>query len=365
MKPLLMRRRGLLAAGLLAPFAGVLRCAHGAQAQAPSLLSPFGPAVVPRPGRVFAAGPPAAVLVAALAPQALLGWPQKLTDEARGMLSTTLAGLPVTGRLAGRGSTLSIEALLALQPDLIVDAGTVDEHYRSTAARVAQQTGIPYVLVDGRLAQSPRQLRELGQWLGVPGRAEALARYADETLALARHYRAQAGRRPVAAYLARGVDGLETGWAGSINAELLELMGMRNVADSGGGGNLGHVGQVSLEQLLNWDPELILTQQPGLAAQLLQVPAWRSLRAVRSRQVLQVPYLPFGWVDGPPGINRLIGLRWLAAVLDGLAADGVAADAAAPEGPVRSVAFEAQARHFCALFYGTPDDAVWPSGALP
>ena len=51
--------------------------------------------------------------------------------------------------------------LAALRPllgkdDLIIDAGTVDDHHRSTAERVAAQTGIPYVLVDGRLTPDPK-----------------------------------------------------------------------------------------------------------------------------------------------------------------------------------------------------------------
>jgi len=28
-----------------------------------------------------------------------------------------------------------------------------------------------------------------------------------------------------------------------------------------------------------------------------------------------VPGLPFGWIDFPPSLNRLIGLRWLARIL--------------------------------------------------
>ena len=27
------------------------------------------------------------------------------------------------------------------------------------------------------------------------------------------------------------------------------------------------------------------------------------------------PHLPFGWIDLPPSVNRLIGLRWLAKLL--------------------------------------------------
>jgi iron complex transport system substrate-binding protein len=36
------------------------------------------------------------------------------------------------------------------------------------------------------------------------------------------------------------------------------------------------------------------------------------LRAVHERRVFLSPNNPFGWVDSPPGINRLLGVRWLA-----------------------------------------------------
>lgn len=339
----MMRRRSLLAgAALLLPWAGAALANPGK-----TLLSHHGPAVGPHPLRVFAAGPPAAVLVAALAPERLLGWPQTLQPEARTLLTPVLASLPTVGRLSGRGSTISVESLLSLRPDLIIDAGTVDAHYRSMAERIAAQTGIPFVLVDGRMGQSAQQLREAGRLLGVEKRGEQLASQADAVLALAQRQRDQTHSPPPRVYLARGTDGLETGWAGAINAELLEFAGARNVAEMPGAGS---VGRVSLEQLLVWNPDLIVTQQPGLANRLRSASAWRSVNAVRTGRVLQVPHLPFGWIDGPPGINRLLGLRWLLSVL---------------YGHPPAATLEAEARGFNSLFYGTPMDAVWPAGSLP
>jgi iron complex transport system substrate-binding protein len=39
--------------------------------------------------------------------------------------------------------------------------------------------------------------------------------------------------------------------------------------------------------------------------------AWRTVRAVREGHVHIAPSLPFGWVEEPPSINRLLGLAWL------------------------------------------------------
>ena len=60
------------------------------------------------------------------------------------MFSDDLRKLPRLGRLSGRGSTLSLEALLTLEPDIIIDSGNV-ETYRSLAKRVSDQTGVPCV----------------------------------------------------------------------------------------------------------------------------------------------------------------------------------------------------------------------------
>src|SRR6478735_3996041 len=45
------------------------------------------------------------------------------------------------------------------------------------------------------------------------------------------------------------------------------------------------------------------------------IPPGRPVAAVRTRRVHLSPKLPFGWVDFPPSVNRLIGLWWLAKIL--------------------------------------------------
>ncbi len=304
-----MKRRDLLRAFALAPLlAPGLAPAWAAAERRGGLVSTFGkpPATV---ARVFAAGPPAAVLAYVLAPAKLLGWPMAMSPPARALLAPAQRGLPQLGRLSGRGSTVSTETLLTLRPDLILDAGTVNATYLSAAERVWQQTGLPYVLVDGRLAEHPAQLREGGRLLGVPERGERLARHAEQVVALAQALLAAVPpqARPKV-YYGRGPDGLETGLQGSINTEVIEFAGGRNVAAQAGKGGLT---RVSMEQLLSWNPDVVLTQDPAFAARVADDPLWRSIAAVRNRRVHLAPSLPFGWLDGPPGVNRLIGVPWL------------------------------------------------------
>lgn len=322
-----MRRRDFLAA---LPLLAALPSTPARGTPATGLHLFGGPPDSIKVHRVFAAGAPAAVLVYALAPDQLLGWPWSLSAEARALLRPGARDLPFLGRLAGRGSTLPLERLVALKPDLIVDAGAVDATYLSTAERVWRQTGIPYAVVDGRLADSARQLRATGHLLGVGRRGEELAQHAEATRVLCGNVAPD--KRP-RVYLARGTDGLETPLAGSVNGECIEAACGVNVAQGAGGG----LARVAREQLLAWSPEVIITQQSELHTQAAQDAFWRRLPAVRDGRLFLAPSLPFGWLDGPPGINRLIGVRWLAARLHGVAT---------------SADWIELARDFQALFYG-------------
>lgn len=260
-----------------------------------------------RVARVFVAGPPAAVLVHVLAPEALLGWPSRLEPEALEWIGLPGAGLPVLGRLASRGTTVPLETLLQLKPDLVLDVGTVDATHASAVERVREQTGLRVELLEGRLADSPRLLREAATLLGMPEHGLRLAREVEGMLVEVARLRASVGA--VRVYIARGLDGLETALGGSINAEVLEVAGALNVAVAAGRGGIS---RVSLEQVLAWDPEIVVTQDRALAGRIASDPLWRSMSAVRGRRVLCAPSLPFGWLDTPPGVNRLLGVLWLA-----------------------------------------------------
>ena len=305
-----MKRRHLVQ-GLLA---GALLLTPLARALAKHLLDYNG--ALPAPAgiqRVFAAGPPAAVFLYTLVPEKLLGWPMSLAPENLTFIHADQQHLPYIGRLAGRGSTVSLETLVLLAPDVIVDVGNAGNTHRSAAKRVTQQTGIATLQIEGLLAQTPAQLREAGALLGVRERAEQLAVYSEKLLARAARFAHQQAKKPTKVYFARSYDGLETGLAGSIHSEVIELLGCENVAKQ-----TGHkgIGQISLEQLLTWQPDYLLSQDQEFVQLANTAPQWQALTAVQSGRVYSAPKIPFGWLDGPPGVNRLLGVLWLMALLE-------------------------------------------------
>jgi iron complex transport system substrate-binding protein len=263
--------------------------------------------------RVFAAGPPASVLVFAVAPDSLLGWTTPFRAAERPFVAAKYADLPTLGRLTGRGNTANVEVVLAAKPDLILDYGSVRATFASLADRVQEQTGMPYVLLDGAFDRMAASLRTVGALTGEAVRAESLAQYAEATVAeiTQRVARIPRDARP-RVYYGRGPRGLDTGLLGSINVESLERVGAINVAAELGRGGLV---QVSVEQVLRWDPEVILTTDPNFAASVRTDPLWRSITAVKQGRMHLAPAVPFGWIDFPPSVNRLVGLRWLAKLL--------------------------------------------------
>jgi iron complex transport system substrate-binding protein len=260
--------------------------------------------------RVFPAGPPAAILLYTLAPELLLGWPRGNRAEECAFLKPDICARPEVGRLTGRGNTANLESVLALKPDLIIDVGSTAPTYVSLAQRVQEQTKIPYALLDGRFDATGSTYRLLGKLTHRD--AEPLAVYTEETLAKVqeRVNRIPEDARP-RVYYARGPKGLETGLSGSINVETLEFLGARNVAGERGGG----LATVSVEQVLAWNPDIIITIDRDFAAGVRSDPQWAEVAAVRAGRVHLSPKLPFGWVDFPPSVNRLIGLWWLGKIL--------------------------------------------------
>jgi iron complex transport system substrate-binding protein len=259
----------------------------------------------------MAAGPPASVLVYVLAPEKLIGWNQKPRPAELAYLAPAVRDLPEIGRLTGRGGTASLEAVMAAKPDLIVDFGSVTPTYVSLADRVQSQTGIPYLLVDGRFAHTADALRLLGPILGVAPRAEELARRTTEVFdAVARVVQSVPDAQHPRVYLARRANGLETGNRGSINTEIIERAGGVNVVDAQS--ERGGLVDVSLEQILQWNPDTIITTERNFPAEAKSAATWATMDAVRKGRIFLSPSLPYGWVDSPPSLNRILGLQWLA-----------------------------------------------------
>jgi iron complex transport system substrate-binding protein len=157
--------------------------------------------------RVIPAGPPAAVLIYTLAPEKMIGWPRAPSPAAKALLDQSYADLPELAPLM-RDGKVQLEQIRAAKPDVILDYGSTSPRYVERAPKIEEETGIPVLLLDGKLERTPEIYRLLGPILGAEDRANGLAVAAERFLEITRQRdRVRREGRPIRVYYARSADG--------------------------------------------------------------------------------------------------------------------------------------------------------------
>ena len=70
-----------------------------------------------------------------------------------------------------------------------------------------------------------------------------------------------------------------------------------------------------MEQMLLWDPEVVLVSPDGNFDEIYDDPQWQSVTAIRNHRVYEVPIGPYNWLDRPPSMQRILGILWLGNLL--------------------------------------------------
>lgn len=262
-----------------------------------------------RVSRILPAERNAEVLVYVLAPDKLAG--MEAGSGRRSGLSRNVRPAVLSWRPRSTPDSMALTAR-QLRADVIIDAGEVTPDRAAFADAVQQLSGIPYILVDSSFERTPAVLSTIGTVIGARERSEDLRVYADHAIAGLR------GRlliRPAntrsRVYYALGSDGLTTALPGSPAGGAIDEAGLINVAAPLGRDTLV---RITREQLYAWDPEVILVERRSFFDALRRDRAWRRLSAVRNKKVYLEPSMPFGWIEDPSGVNRLIGLYWLSSL---------------------------------------------------
>lgn len=261
--------------------------------------------------RVASAGSMANIMLYAVKPEVIVGWSSAPSDTAMKYIAEEYRELPTYGKFYGNSGDFNREALMASAPEVIIDVGEWDVEYKAQLDALQEQTGIPVILIEENLDQTPAAFRALGALLEEDERAEALAAYCEEAIADAK---ARAASIPeeerVRIYYAQD-DGLSTMLSGTIHAQIYELIGGVVVAGADNVQLQQGGGTVSMEQLLVWDPDVIMFAQGSIYDTAADDPAWAALTAIRNGRYYEIPAEPYNWLGRPPGPNRIIGIRWL------------------------------------------------------
>lgn len=214
---------------------------------------------------------------------------------------------------AGSFDNVNLERILALRPDLVV-AGVVSPQGNRKIARL----GIPVFVVAVGRADIPLLMKEfltLGQMLGAEGcAAELVAAWQTKLGWIEKRLSAvpETCRKKVF-YASHGsVSPLNTGGRGSWGHHFITAAGGVNVAAS-----LGPSQEMTVEQLLVWDPDVIVVSHSRAAqdpvAAILTNPKLASIKAIRENAVYRCPVGAFWW--DRPSPEAVLGILWLGRTL--------------------------------------------------
>jgi iron complex transport system substrate-binding protein len=266
--------------------------------------------------RVLGMSPVGTILIYTLSPELLIGWNYQADPGELALIQEPYRHLPVLGGWYGKNNTGNLESIIKAHPDVMISMG--DPQGTVIAERVQAQTHIPVVVLSGDLKKLPDSYLKAAELLGNRPRAVMLATECRKTL---QEVESKVNAIPAAkrrrVYYAEGPAGLETEPSDSMHSEALIFAGAHNVATVPNQQGYGNT-PVSMEQVLLWNPEIIIggydhTVSPGeFYTKVWKDPAWSRIAAVRNREVYETPQYPFCWIDRPPSVNRIIGIKWLA-----------------------------------------------------
>ncbi len=267
---------------------------------------------------VYCAVPTGEAMVATLCPDKLIGWVNTPSEVSLEYLPERLANLRVIGGWMGQKVTAHMEDIISLAPDVVIYMGAeVTTNLSDVPEQIHEQTGIPVIVVPEEFQYTAEVYRFLGECLDEPERGEKLATYCEEKMAeIQEAMSAVPEDEKVSAYYAEGTGGLATDPSGSHHVEVLDFIGVNNVADVEMLAGMGMT-EVTIEQIINWNPDVILVSgmTSGNYNEILTNPIWQNIKAVQDGRIYCTPTAPFNWFDRPPNIMRVLGIQWFASVI--------------------------------------------------
>ncbi len=264
---------------------------------------------------VLSTAPPTTMTIYLVAPELLQGWNFDPVPAGGKFIPEQYHFLPIVGGWFGK-SDGNYETFMDLSPDLILEGRTITGEPTDIVAvtdRQAHFYPIPLVTVEdtANVSAFKKPISFIGTILGRKERADDLIAYYEEALRTVQETVLEIPEeQKVKVYYAEGPEGLATDPSGSQHSMLIDLCGGNNVAATKITPGIGMT-PVSLEQIISWNPDVIIASDASFATSVLDDPLWNDISAVKTGRVYGVPLAPFSWFDRPPGTNQIPGLYWM------------------------------------------------------
>lgn len=276
--------------------------------------------------KIICTGPPATNLVYMLAPEKLVGFNYKINPEEKKFIPKKYQELPAVGGWFGKQDG-NYEQMLSYKPDIVIESAmmpnkrsNIDKKNQKSPLEERQEKfgSVPVVAINdtSNLTTLNPTIEFTGKLLGAEEKSKKLIEF---NTARQKEVRDVVSKIPedekVTVYYAEGPNGLKTDPSGSSHAQLIDFCGGKNIADVQMKPGMGQT-DVSMEQVLKWNPEVIITTDPNFYKNVVYNDSnWKNVEAVKNKRVYLSPQSPLKWFDRPPGPNIIIGIPWTAKIL--------------------------------------------------
>jgi iron complex transport system substrate-binding protein len=262
--------------------------------------------------RVAVSGPLAQIALFAICPDKLVGIATAWDASAEEYLATEYYNLPELGQLYGGKGELNLETLLASGAQVVIDVGEPKDTIVEDLDALQEQTGLPFVHITATTATMDDAYTKLGALLGMPDEAAVLSAYCDRVYTRTMQIANSVEKANLLYCL--GDQGLNVIAQGSYHAEVIDLLS-NNLAVVDAPSSRGTGNEVDMEQILLWNPDVILFAQDSIYGTVADDPAWQEVGAIQNGTYYEVPFGPYNWMGFPPSVQRYLGMMWMAQLL--------------------------------------------------
>ncbi|MEL0070627.1 MAG: ABC transporter substrate-binding protein [Betaproteobacteria bacterium] len=220
--------------------------------------------------------------------------------------------LSIPSNVTGKGFTFTpnVEELLKLNPDLVFQWG----HLNDDIIDPLENAGLNVALIKiGKEAFTRKWLQIMGAVTGKEEKARQLIAWRDSVAKEVADISKLIpdSEKPRTLYFMNYLSKLRVAGGKSYNNYYIDLAGGKNVASS-----LGMFAEVGIEQVLEWNPEVILLN--GFEAKLSPEDLYKNelladVSAVKNRRVYKMPLGGYRW--DPPNQESPLTWLWLSMVL--------------------------------------------------
>ncbi|MER6528161.1 ABC transporter substrate-binding protein [Streptomyces sp. NPDC001508] len=233
-----------------------------------------------------------------------------LQANKQGVFGTLFPESKKTATIAGADFVPNVETVVGLRPDVVIQWGDKGDEVIAPLENAGfkvigltygtQQQMETWIKIFGRLLGKRKRAADLLDWMHTEDKAVRglVAPYAKK-------------RQKRVLYLRTAADGWTTATGSDYVTHWTEIAGGTNVAHD----VAADAPQVSVEQILAWDPEVVFLSgfDDATPADLYADKKLADVRAVRERRVYKVPLGGYRW--DPPCCESPLMWRWAAQVL--------------------------------------------------